>query len=147
LNGADGQLYAAKNGQVYVYDTAVWSDDGVPYTARWWTAWLNVGTFKRWANKAVTVVTEQGLPVAMTLQRYKNYNSLNHVETVTTANVAASYWDAAAWDAGLWDNGAPEPDRERDSFVADVFSYALECSDGAGELTVLGMKIEGVREQ
>jgi hypothetical protein len=148
LNTPDGKLYLAEGGQLYLYDETVWADAGNVVTTRWWTPWLNIGnSFKRWANKFYEVVTDQGAGVPLTLKRYKNYNSSSFVESSVTASVAVDYWDETDWNTALWDNGAPTPERERDHFVADVFSYALESRSIEGPLTVFGFKLHGVREK
>ena len=148
LNTPDGKLYMAKEGQLYHYDEAVWSDAGEAIVTRWWTPWLNVGTnFKRWANKVLRVVTEQGAAIPLTLKRYKNYNSSSYVQQEVMANTAADYWEDANWDEAFWDNGAPEPEPKRDHFVADVFSYAVESESTQGPLTIFGIKIKGVYER
>jgi hypothetical protein len=148
LNTPDGKLYLAVGGQLYFYDETVWADAGSAITTRWWTPWLNIGSnFKRWANKFYEVVTDQGAGLSLTLKRYKNYNSSSFIESSVTASVAADYWDETDWNTALWDNGAPTPERERDHFIADVFSYALESNSAEGPLTVFGFKLHGVRER
>jgi hypothetical protein len=147
-NTPDGELYLGVGGQLYRYDTSVYDDDGVPITTRWWTPWLNFsGNFKRWANKYVELVTEQGAPVAMTLRRYKSYNSSSSVSHSVTATTPADYWNTSDWDTALWDNGYPKPASVRDGFVADVLSYAVESQSTEGPLTIFGFKLYGRQER
>ncbi len=143
----DSTLYAAKQGQLYVYDEETYDDDGAPIRTRWWTPWLNFSSsFRRWANKYIEVITDQGAPVNLSLKRYTSYNTSGYLDRHLTATSPADHWDSATWDEALWDNGAPRPETVRDRFVADVFSFALESADTAGPLTVFGMKLYGTRE-
>lgn len=148
LNTPDGKLYIASGAQLYQYDENVWADDGAVITTRWWTPWMSLGqNFKRWANKQIELITDQGAALALTLKRYKNYNSSSFTSVSTTATTAADYWGESDWDAAQWDNGAPDPATVRDPFVADVFSYAVESQSTEGPLTIFGLKIQGIQER
>ncbi|MDD9911576.1 MAG: hypothetical protein OXR68_04275 [Alphaproteobacteria bacterium] len=148
LNTPDGKLYLASGGQLYEYDESVWADGTAAIETRWWTPWLNVGNnFKRWANKVVEVISDQGAVAEVMLRRFKNYDSSSFIQNSVTASVAADYWDDGEWDNGLWDNGVSKPELKRDHFVADVFSYAIESNNTAGPITLFGLKIRGVKEQ
>ncbi|MBI1362709.1 MAG: hypothetical protein GC134_01890 [Proteobacteria bacterium] len=148
MNTPDGKLYLASGGQLYVYDHDTYDDDGEAIQTRWWTPWLNFSSdFKRWANKYVELVTEQGAPVNITLRRYKSYNSSSSVSQELTATTAADYWDDGDWDDALWDNGYPKPAVVRDGYVADVLAYAVESSTTTGPMTIFGFKLYGKQER
>lgn len=146
LNASDGTLYLAGDDKLYTYDESVYADDGEAIRTRWWMPWLRLGKLK-WANKFYEIITGQEAGLSLTVQRYKNYNSGNYMQTMADATIPADYWDEADWDEAQWDNVAPSPDRTRDAFVADTLSYAIESNSTDGPLTLFGLKLYGVSER
>lgn len=148
MNLPDGNLVMAEGANLLHYDETAWDDNSNNITTKWWTPWLNLSSSnKRWANKYIEVITEQGASQSISVKRYKNYNSSNAVVSLVDANVSADYWDEADWDFSLWDNGYPEPKAQRDHFIADTFSYSFETSNTVGPLVVYGFKVHGLRER
>ncbi|MCP5405783.1 MAG: hypothetical protein H6922_06145 [Pseudomonadaceae bacterium] len=144
----DGRVYLAVGGQLYVYDEARWDDDGTPLMTRWWTPWLRLaGNGKRWANRYMEVVTAHGVPMALTLRRYRNLDDGDGWVMALEGGASADYWDDAVWDVGLFDNANPPPAVVRDHFVCDEMALALESHTTEGPLTVLGVKVHGVPEK
>lgn len=147
LTMPNGTLYMAKGGQLYIYDETVWTDDGINYTAKWWTPWLSPsGGSQRWANKYVEVISEQGVTQALTVKRFKNYNSSSHAAYNLALSSGADFWDEGDWEEALWDNTQNPTNLMRDHFVASTFSYAFESS-APGSLSIYGFKIYGVQER
>lgn len=146
LNTPDGKLYLAKGGQLYAYDEQTWADDTDDITTLWFMPWVKPGN-KQWANKYTELISEQGAAVQVQMKRYKNYNASSYISTITNLQTAADYWEEANWDNGFWDNGAPQPEKKRDHFVADVLAYAIENKSTAGPVTLFGLKIYGVKER
>ncbi len=144
----NGTLYIAVGDQLYQYDESSYADDGESITTRWWMPWLRFGkTFKRWANRQVQILADQGAPVAVVLKRFKNYNSSTAIANSATLTQASDYWDGSDWDSGLFDNAYPEPPMVQDKFVADVFSYALETTSTEGPVQLFGLRLDGVGER
>ena len=148
VNTPDGKLYLASGGQLYVYDEDIYDDAGADITVKWWTPWLKPSSSgKRWANKYIEVISEQGAELDITIKRFKSYNSSNYVGTQVNLPKPSDYWDETDWDAAQWDNAYPKPEDARDHFVAEVFSYALENSSTTGPLTLFGFKLYGIHEK
>ncbi|MFT7434143.1 MAG: hypothetical protein ACI9TY_001791 [Alphaproteobacteria bacterium] len=146
LNTPDGKLYIAVGGQLYLYDETVFSDDGAAIVTKWWMPWIQANTGgKRWANKYIEVLTEQGEPLTISAKRFKNYNNSSFVESNVTVHKGENYWDIADWDEAFWDYGASAPEQVRDHFIADVLSYVVETNSTEGPLTVYGLKLFGIQ--
>lgn len=148
LNAPNGELYLAKGGQLYVYDEEVFADDGDAIHTKWWTPWFKPSSSgKRWANKYTEIISEQDELVEVQLKRHKGYNSASYHQTSMDLLTSADHWDDAGWDEALWDNGAPTPQKVRDHFINEVFSYAIESQTTTGPFTVFGLKFYGIQEQ
>lgn len=148
LNTPDGKLYIAIDGQLHIYDESSFSDDGEPILTKWWTPWIQADSGgKRWANKYVEIITEQGSPLTLSAKRFKNYNNTSFIESNITAHKSEDYWDDALWDEAFWDYGSTSPEQVRDHFVADVLSYSVETDSTEGPLTIYGLKLFGIQEK
>ncbi len=143
----DGELYLAKESQLYHYDTNVWSDAGEPITLLWWTPWVAPGNRKRWANKYVEVLVKRKADVPFVLRRYRDYDDANPQVMALVSPAEATYWDDTAWDEGLWDAGDISLPLVRDHVVADNYAYALESTTANGPFTVFGLKLYGIAER
>ena len=146
-NAHDGSLIIASGSKCYSYDQSVFSDAGQPIETMWWTPWIGARNTKRWANKYVEVISEQGIPIQLNIQRYKNYNSGSYIETSVSVQKKEDYWDASQWDDAYWDYGFSEPEKKRDHFACDTFSYAVSSLSTQGPLTIYGLKLYGVKEK
>tara|TARA_R110000868_G_scaffold189695_2_gene433119 strand:- start:164259 stop:165965 length:1707 start_codon:yes stop_codon:yes gene_type:complete len=148
INTPDGRLYIAIGGQLYLYDESTFSDAGTPIQTKWWTPWLQANTGgKRWANKYIEVVTDQGNPLTISAKRFKSYNNSSYVESNVTVHKTEDYWDESEWDSAFWDYGSSAPEHVRDHFIADVLSYSVETNSTDGPLTVYGLKLFGIQEK
>jgi hypothetical protein len=143
----DGELYLAKGGQLYHYDTNTWSDAGEPITLLWWTPWVAPANRKRWANKYVEVLVKRKADVPFVLRRYRDYDDANPQVMALVSPAEATYWDDTAWDEGLWDAGDIRLPLVRDHVVADNYAYALESTTANGPFTVFGLKLYGIAER
>lgn len=143
----DGELYVAKDGQLYRYDTHSWSDAGAPITVRWWMPWVNPAGKKRWANKYTEVLVRRTVDVAFKLRRYRDYDDANPQVMALVTPVEATYWDATEWETGLWDSGNSTLPLVRDHVVADSISFAIESETVNGPFTIFGLKLYGVAER
>jgi len=143
----DGELYMAKGGQLYRYDTTVWSDAGEPLTTLWWMPWVNPGNRRRWASKYVEVLVKRKADVAFTLRRYRDYDDANPQVMALVSPAEATYWEGTHWDEGLWDAGDTSLPLVRDHVVADAYAYALESRTTNGPFTVFGLKLYGIAER
>lgn len=143
----DGELYLARGGRLYRYDTEVWSDDGEPVTTLWWTPWVNPGNRKRWANKYVEVLVKRKADVPFVLRRYRDYDDANPQVMALVSPAEATYWDDTYWDEGLWDAGDTRLPLVRDHVVADTYAFALESRTANGPFTVFGLKLYGIAER
>jgi|GEM_PF-1402237 len=147
LVGSDA-LKVASGGQILAYADGVFSDDGAPIRVEWFTPWISPARgFKRFAAMAFEVLTEQGAALALSVQRYREYDTSRPVLLSTTANVAADFWNESDWDVSYFDNGMPEVQTVRDAFVASVLAYRVMEESTSGPLTVFGMRLYGVRER
>lgn len=144
---ADGTLYLAKGGQLYLYDPAVWGDDGVAVKTLWWSPWFNPARLKRWAGKYVELIVQPGVQVPITLSRYRDYDDFNPQILEMEVPPLPSYWESTFWDEGFWDNVQPAAPLARDHVVADAFAYAAESLTTTGPFTIFGIKLYGVAEQ
>lgn len=143
----DGELYVARGGQVYRYDTAAWDDAGEPITMRWWMPWVNPARAKRWANKYVEVLMKRVVSMPFVLRRYRDYDDANPQVMALVSPAEPTYWDDTDWDDGVWDSGNVALPMVRDHVVGDTFSYALESTTTVGPLTIFGLKLYGVAER
>ena len=143
----DGELYVAKGGQLYRYDTDSWSDAGDPITVRWWMPWVNPANKKRWANKYVEVLVMRKVDVAFSMRRYRDYDDANPQVMALVTPVEPTYWDATDWETGLWDSGDSSLPLVRDHVVADSMSFAIESTTVNGPFTIFGLKLYGVAER
>ena len=142
----DGTLYVAKGNQLYRYDTTVWSDAGVPFTARWWTPWVAPAANRRWANKMTELLVVPTVGQSLTLRRYKDFDDSNgQVLNLVLPNIP-DYWDTATWDAALWDNSGASSPLVRDPVVAEVMALCVETNN-ALPLRILGVRFYGLAEQ
>lgn len=148
LNVPSGDLMLAIGAQLYIYDESVYADDFQPIHTKWWTPWLTPSaSSKRWANKYTEILSEQSQMVEASLKRFKIYNSSSYQETTLPLMSAADHFDEAYWDESYFDNGAKNPQKVRDHFMADVFSYAVESSTTTGPMTIFGLKFYGIQEK
>lgn len=148
LNTRDAGLYIAKGRCLYQYAPNTYSDDDVPIKTKWWTPWLRISTNnKRWANKYVSVITEQGVYMPIEVKRYKDYDSFSYHKLETAQMSSPSYMDTAYWDTNTWQGFNAQAAKKEDKFICQIFSYAVETESIKGPFKVHGLTIQGIIER
>lgn len=148
FNSLNGKLYLSIGRKLYQYTTDIYDDNGLPISTKWWTPWLRLNNNqKRWANKYVSVLSEQGVYMPIQIKRYKDYDSFSYQTTITAQTSAPTYWNTASWDSDPWNGFSAQAAKKEDKFVCNLFSYAVETNSIKGPLKVHGIKIQGIIER
>lgn len=142
---SDNRLIIARGDQLYVYANNAdgegfdYTDDGDPFFARWWCAWISPKG-NRWKNNHWGLVMEESAEITVSLHRFKDWLESSRKTVTFELQPSAAVWDESPWEESYFDPTGSSKLRTRDNFICESFSFMIEAEVITGPVSFLGVR-------